>query len=87
VPTASTRGYIVPHFLRRKKGVTVSRHTKTWVAGIAVFVTAGLAAMGAYAYFSATGSGTASANVGSASAVTLSGSTNSWTKRSCRLVT
>lgn len=53
----------------------MSRHTKTWVAGIAVFVTAGLAAMGAYAYFSATGSGTASANVGSASAVTLSGST------------
>ena len=31
--------------------------------------------MGAYAYFSATGSGTASGNVGSASAMTLSGST------------
>jgi hypothetical protein len=53
----------------------VNRHTKRWAAGIAVLAIAGLAAMGAYAYFSATGSGTASANVGSSSAVTLSGST------------
>jgi hypothetical protein len=53
----------------------VSRHTKKWAAGIAAVVIAGLAAMGAYAYFSATGSGTASGSVGSASAVTLSGST------------
>ena len=53
----------------------MSRHTKKWVAGIAVRRDRGLAAMGAYAYFSATGSGTASGNVGSATAVTLSGST------------
>lgn len=53
----------------------MSRHTKRWVAGIAVLAIAAVAAMGAYAYFSATGSGTASGSVGSATAVTLSGST------------
>jgi hypothetical protein len=51
-------------FLTRKKGV----------AFLATLIVAAVAAFGAYAYFTSTGSGTGSATVGSSAGITLSGS-------------
>jgi hypothetical protein len=51
-------------FLKSKKGVAV----------LAMLVVAAVSAFGAYAYFTASGSGSGSATVGSASGIQLSGS-------------
>jgi hypothetical protein len=50
--------------------------TKKAFALLAVLVVAVMAAIGAYAYFTTTGSGDATATVGDSSAVTLSGTTD-----------
>lgn len=53
----------------------MKRHRKKWAVGAAALVIASLAAVGAYAYFTAGGSGTGTASVGTVTNIELSGST------------
>ncbi|MGH3053587.1 MAG: hypothetical protein ACRDL7_01250, partial [Gaiellaceae bacterium] len=58
------------------KGGNYMRHvTKKKIAVLAALLIAAVAAIGAYAYFTANGSGSATATVGTSSTVTLHGST------------